>query len=105
MSTSESKSPPVRDPVGDHLLTPQNSALLVIDRAIMSDQGLKKVYVVDAVPERLDKAGQPGGPVSAVYSPTAAFAAPRSWHLPVPACARPVKRAPARAEDATRDGG
>jgi len=22
---------PVRDPVGDHLLTPQNSALLVID--------------------------------------------------------------------------
>ncbi len=24
-------SPPVRDPVGDHLLTPQNAAMLVID--------------------------------------------------------------------------
>jgi len=24
------------------------------------------------------------------------LAAPRSWHLPVPACAWPVKRAPAR---------
>jgi len=31
MSTSESTRPPVRDPVADHLLTPQNSALLVID--------------------------------------------------------------------------
>jgi nicotinamidase-related amidase len=31
MSTSESRRTPVRDPVADHLLTPQNSALLVID--------------------------------------------------------------------------
>ncbi len=31
MSTSESTRPPVRDPVADHLLTPQDSALLVID--------------------------------------------------------------------------
>ena len=31
MSASESKSPPVRDPVADHLLTPQNSVLAVID--------------------------------------------------------------------------
>jgi nicotinamidase-related amidase len=31
MSTAESKSPTVRDPVADHLLTPQNSVLAVID--------------------------------------------------------------------------
>jgi nicotinamidase-related amidase len=31
MSTAESKSAPVRDPVADHLLTPQNSVLAVID--------------------------------------------------------------------------
>src|SRR6201988_3504173 len=31
MSTAESKSPPVRDPVEDHLLPPQNSVLAVID--------------------------------------------------------------------------
>src|SRR5246127_5989867 len=31
MSTAESKSRPVRDPVADHLLTPQNSVLAVID--------------------------------------------------------------------------
>jgi nicotinamidase-related amidase len=31
MSASESKNPPVRDPVADHLLTPQNSVLAVID--------------------------------------------------------------------------
>jgi nicotinamidase-related amidase len=31
MSTPQSTSPPVRDPVSDHLLTPQNSVLAVID--------------------------------------------------------------------------
>src|SRR6201981_2233154 len=31
MSTAESESPTVRDPVADHLLTPQNSVLAVID--------------------------------------------------------------------------
>jgi hypothetical protein len=30
---------PVRDPVGDHLLTPQNSALLVIDYQPSQFQG------------------------------------------------------------------
>src|ERR1700747_2602674 len=31
MSTAESESPTVRDPLADHLLTPQNSVLAVID--------------------------------------------------------------------------
>ena len=31
MTTMEAPSPQVRDPVGDHLLTPQNSALVLID--------------------------------------------------------------------------
>ena len=35
--------------------------------------------------DRLDKAGQPGGPVSAVYSPAAACAARRSQRLSAPA--------------------
>ena len=36
--------------------------------------------------DRLDKAGQPGGPVSAVYSPTAALRRPLSGTM-VPASA------------------
>jgi nicotinamidase-related amidase len=43
MSTSESKSPPVRDPVGDHLLTPQNSALLVIDYQPSQFSGINSI--------------------------------------------------------------
>ena len=43
MSTPESTNPPVRDPVADHLLTPQNSALLVIDYQPSQFSGINSI--------------------------------------------------------------